>query len=41
MLRYPQVSVGNVIECDVCGISLVVKGVEGNEVYTEIQDEGK
>jgi DNA-directed RNA polymerase subunit RPC12/RpoP len=39
--RYPNLAVGNVIECDVCGITLVVKGIENNEVFTEIADEGK
>ncbi len=38
---YPKIAVGNVIECDVCGITLSVRGIEGNEVYTEIVDEGK
>jgi hypothetical protein len=40
--KYPNLAVGNVIECDVCGISLVVKGIDDDgEVYTEIADEGK
>jgi DNA-directed RNA polymerase subunit RPC12/RpoP len=41
MSRYPNVKAGNIIECDVCGITLLVKGVENNEVYTEVADEGK
>ena len=42
LAKYPDLSVGDVIECDVCGISLVVKGIgEDGEVYTEIADEGK
>jgi len=41
LARYPKVDVGIVIECDICGITLVVKGIEGNEVYTEVADEGK
>ncbi len=41
LAKYPALSVGNVIECDVCGITLVVKGIEDNTVYTEIQDEAK
>ena len=39
--RYPKIASGNVIECDVCGITLVVRGVDGGEVFTEIVDEGK
>ena len=30
-----------VIECNVCGISLLVTNIEGEEVATEIVDEGK
>jgi hypothetical protein len=41
LVRYPKVDVGMVIECDVCGITLAVKGIEGNEIYTEVADEGK
>ncbi len=29
------------IECDTCGISLVVTGVDGDEVNVDIMDEGK
>ena len=39
--RYPGLAVGNVIECDICGITLSVKGIEGNDVWTDIVDEGK
>ena len=39
--RYPDLKVGTVIECDVCGITLSVKGIEEGEVFTEIVDEGK
>ncbi|MBI5222276.1 MAG: hypothetical protein HY980_02150 [Candidatus Magasanikbacteria bacterium] len=38
--RYPNLAVSNVIECDVCGISLLVNAV-GEEVQAEIVDEGK
>jgi hypothetical protein len=39
---YPMLAVGNVIECNMCGISLVVRDIskEGS-VETEIVDEGK
>ncbi len=39
--RYPDLAVDNVIECDICGITLLVTKIEGNEVTTEIVDEGK
>ncbi|HQF57315.1 MAG TPA: hypothetical protein PK831_02305 [Candidatus Magasanikbacteria bacterium] len=39
--RYPNLAVGNVIECDICGISLMVTSINGEEVQTEIVDEGK
>ncbi len=34
-------AVGNVIECNSCGITLLVKALEGEDVTTEIVDEGK
>lgn len=39
--RYPNLVVGNVIECDICGISLMVTVIEGDGVQAEIVDEGK
>jgi DNA-directed RNA polymerase subunit RPC12/RpoP len=41
MSRYASVTAGTVIECDSCGITLLVKGVDGEEAFTEIVDEGK
>lgn len=38
---YPNLEVDNVIECDVCGISLLVTAINGDVVETEIVDEGK
>jgi DNA-directed RNA polymerase subunit RPC12/RpoP len=40
--RYPQITTGMVIECNHCGMTLLVKEVaaDGN-VKTEIVDEGK
>ena len=38
--RYPNLAVGNVIECQMCGISLLVNAI-GEEVAAEIVDEGK
>jgi DNA-directed RNA polymerase subunit RPC12/RpoP len=33
--------VGMVIECDHCGMTLLVKEIKGASVITEIVDEGK
>lgn len=38
---YPNLEVGDVIECDICGISLMVSSINGDEVRAEIVDEGK
>ena len=39
--RYPSLKEGMVIECDHCGITLLVKNIKDGEVSTEIVDEGK
>ena len=39
--NYPGVAVGHVIECETCGITLEVRDMAGEEVKTEIVDEGK
>lgn len=41
LTRYPNLAKGQVVECDVCGISLLVTDIQNNEVKTEIVDEGK
>ena len=38
---YPNLAVDNVIECNVCGISLLVTEIIDDQVITEIADEGK
>ncbi len=38
---YPNLAKGNVIECDKCGITLMVTDIQGEEVSVEIVDEGK
>ncbi|MEK7131842.1 MAG: hypothetical protein AAB797_03910 [Patescibacteria group bacterium] len=38
---YPNLAVGNVIECNVCGITLLVNKMEANEIVCEVVDEGK
>ncbi|MFA6315465.1 MAG: hypothetical protein WC648_03825 [Candidatus Paceibacterota bacterium] len=39
--RYPNLAIGMVIECNHCGMTLLVKEMKGEEVVTEIVDEGK
>jgi len=39
--RYPKVLEGMVIECNHCGITLLAKKIEGDNLSTEIVDEGK
>lgn len=38
---YPNLAVDQVIECNVCGISLLVIAINGEEVQAEVVDEGK
>ncbi len=39
--RYPSVKEGMVIECNHCGMTLLIKGIQGQTISTEIVDEGK
>jgi hypothetical protein len=39
--RYPNLAPGDVIECNLCGISLGIENITGDEATTEIVDEGK
>ena len=39
--RYPNLAAGMVIECNHCGMTLLVKGIKEGNVETEIVDEGK
>ncbi len=39
--RYASVNEGMIIECNHCGITLLVKKVDGENLVTEIVDEGK
>ncbi len=39
--RYPSIKEGMIIECNHCGITLLVKKIEGDSVTTQIVDEGK
>lgn len=38
---YPNLAKEQVIECNVCGISLLITEISGNVVKAEITDEGK
>ena len=38
---YPNLAKDQVVECDVCGITLLVTDIQGDEVMTEVMDEGK
>jgi DNA-directed RNA polymerase subunit RPC12/RpoP len=40
--RYPNLAQGMVIECDHCGMTLLVKDItDSGEIKTDIVDEGK
>ncbi|MBU6231420.1 MAG: hypothetical protein KGI45_02360 [Patescibacteria group bacterium] len=39
--RYPNIAPGMVIECNHCGMTLLVKGIEQGNIKTEVVDEGK
>ena len=39
--RYPNIAPGMVIECNHCGMTLLVKGISNGNIKTEIVDEGK
>lgn len=39
--RYPSVKEGMIIECNHCGITLLIKSIKDGSVSTEIVDEGK
>ena len=38
---YSNLAVGNIIECNVCGITLLVNKMDANEIVCEVVDEGK
>ncbi len=39
--NYEKLNVGQVVECDKCGITLSVVGIDGDSVVAEVVDEGK
>ncbi|HEY4493669.1 MAG TPA: hypothetical protein VJB98_03560 [Candidatus Paceibacterota bacterium] len=38
---YGELTVGQIVECDHCGITLALTDVSNNELQAEIADEGK
>ena len=38
---FPNLAVGQVVECQMCGMTLSVKAIEDENVEVEIVDEGK
>lgn len=38
---YPNIKVGEIIECNSCGMTLKVVNMEGDRAEVEIVDEGK
>ncbi len=38
---YINLEIGNVIECNVCGITLMVQSIANETVSAEVVDEGK
>jgi DNA-directed RNA polymerase subunit RPC12/RpoP len=41
LTAYPSIKEGMIIECNHCGITLLVKSIVGENITTEIVDEGK
>jgi len=39
--RYASITTGMVIECNHCGMTLLVKDIQDSTISTEIVDEGK
>ena len=41
LASYPNLAKDQVIECDVCGISLLITSIDDKAVQAEVTDEGK
>ena len=41
LLSHPDLKIDDIIECEFCGITLKVVGLEGEQAEVEIVDEGK
>jgi len=39
--NYPNLAIDNVVECDMCGITLMINRLESDTVGAEVIDEGK
>ena len=39
--KYPNISKGIIIECNHCGMTLMIKDISGGIISTDIVDEGK
>ena len=39
--NYPKLAVDSIVECDSCGITLLITNIKGNVVSAEVVDEGK
>ncbi len=39
--NYPDLAAEHVIECDICGITLEIIDISGDEIKAEVVDEGK
>ncbi len=39
--RYPNIAPGMIVECNHCGMTLLVKSIDNGNIKTEIVDEGK
>jgi len=39
--KYPNLQNDQTLECDVCGITLLVTSVDGDNAQAEVADEGK
>lgn len=38
---YPDLEVGHIVECEMCGITMEVSNMDNDQVQVEIVDEGK
>ena len=41
LAAYKALAMDHIVECDICGITLLVNSVNGNMVEAEVVDEGK
>lgn len=41
LTRYPNINSGMIVECNHCGMTLLVKEIKEGNIITDIVDEGK